>query len=534
MLVAWQANEAAQQARRAGAAKAFLVNIFGASDPRIASDAPRGEITARALLDLGATRIEREFADDPRTQIDLLGTVADIYRELGAADRSTALNARKVELAKKTYGELSDPVLDDAVQAAAFACADQDDSCVALQAQANTLLDRAGRNDSALRAAWWVTEGIRLRAVPDKDVERRAAFEKGVALYRQAAPRHAGHVTAIEELASDLQMRGDFRGSIAMHQEALRVGETLPRRNDAEMQVIYGNLAIVYQQTGDLLKASATFDKAADIAERTSGRDFATFWTVRADAARTRHLAGEREPADAAFEALLARLPPPTTHAISATVVREYYGERLAAEGRPVLAVPLLEIAEHDSMAHPRDDFDLRLVRWRLGDALDRAGRTEDARAMLSKALDEYIAKSKPDQQPLLAVRERWGRFLLDQGDAAGAARQFDEIVTQAHARKLSHIALAHGGLARVALAHKDVEAASRESALALELWDHREGFYDVRMGPYLQRIRADALVEAGSAAEAQRLEDEAWAASEKFDAPASPTRVHRSLNRSH
>jgi serine/threonine-protein kinase len=40
-LVAWEAKEAAQQARRAEAAKAFLVDIFSASDPRIASDKPR-------------------------------------------------------------------------------------------------------------------------------------------------------------------------------------------------------------------------------------------------------------------------------------------------------------------------------------------------------------------------------------------------------------------------------------------------------------------------------------------------------------
>jgi hypothetical protein len=33
--------------------------------------------------------------------------VADIYRELGATDAGVALNSRKIELAKKTYGELS-------------------------------------------------------------------------------------------------------------------------------------------------------------------------------------------------------------------------------------------------------------------------------------------------------------------------------------------------------------------------------------------------------------------------------------------
>jgi len=221
MLVAWQANEAAQQARRAEAVKAFLVDIFSASDPRIASDKPRGEVTARELLDLGATRIEREFVGDPRTQIDLLGTVGDIYRELGATDRGVALNARKVELAKKFYGELSDPVLDSAVQAAAFACGDQADTCNRLQAEADALLGRAGRNNGALRAAWWVTEGIRLRPAAAKDAERRAAFDKGVALYRAEAPRHTGYVTALEELASDHQMRSDYAGAISLHEEAL-------------------------------------------------------------------------------------------------------------------------------------------------------------------------------------------------------------------------------------------------------------------------------------------------------------------------
>ena len=527
-LVAWEAKEAAQQARRAEAAKAFLVDIFSASDPRIASDKPHGEITARELLDLGATRIDREFADDPPTQIELLGTVADIYRELGVADRSAALNARKVELAKKTYGELSDPVLDNAVQAAAFACADQADSCNKLQADANALLDRAGQNDGAFRAAWWVTEGLRLRPIPNKDTERRAAFEKGVAIYRKVAPHDTGYVTAIEELASDHQMRGDFDGSITLHKEALRVAGGLPARNDAELQTIYGNLATVYQQTGDFLNAAATFAKAADIAERTSGRDFVTYWGVGAEAARTLHLAGERQSADTQFEALMTHLPPPSQHVAVASEVREYYGVALASEGRPALGVPLLEIAERDHIEHPRDDFQLRLVRWRLGDALDRAGRTVEARVLLSRSLDDYIAHMQPDQQPLLGMRERWGRFLLDQGDAAGAAQQFEEIIRQAHERKLSHIALAHGDLARVALVRKSTDVALAESAAALDLWEHRVGFYDVRMGPYLQRIRADALVEAAKIDEAQRLEDAAWAASEKFDAPESPTRRHR------
>jgi len=313
-----------------------------------------------------------------------------------------------------------------------------------------------------------------------------------------------------------------------LHKQALEVAGGLPTRNDAELQTIYGNLALVYQQMGDYLSAGAAFTQAADIAARTSGPDFVTYWDVGANAARTLHLAGERERADAQFESLMSHLPPPSQHVIGASTARENYGERLAAEGRPALGVPLLEVAERDLVEHPRDDFDLRLIRWRLGDALDRAGRTSEARAILLKSLDDYIAHSKPDQQPLLAIRERWGRFLLDQGELAAATSQFDEIVRQAHDRRLTHVALAHGDLARVALADRKVDRALQESALALNIWEHRQGFYDVRMGPYLQRIRADALAASGRRDEAQRLEDAAWAASEKFDAPESPTRQHR------
>lgn len=528
-LIAFEANKAAQEARRAEATKAFLVEIFSASDPRIASDKPRGEITARELLDLGATRIERAFAGDPRTQIDLLGTVGEILRELGATERAAELEARKVALAKQQYGELSLPVVRSAVEAAHLACVDLAPTCRGLQHAADELLRRAQSGDSTLRADWWATEGIRLRAEHGQDAARRAAFETAVAIYREVAPRSTGYVTAIEELANDCQMRGEFGRSIELQEEAMRIAAALPRRNDAELQILYNNLALAYQQTGDLRKASDLFDRAADIAERTSGPDFVTFLDIRAVGARTRHLAGDREAADAMFESLLPHLTS-TVKPFVASTVREYYGERLAAEGRADRAVALLESAEREFVDHSRDDFDLRLVRLRLGDALDRVGRTEDARRALASSLADYIAHARPDQQPLLAARERWGRFLLEQGEVSDAQAEFAEIVRQAHERRLSHVALAHGDLARVALRRNDVATALAESAMALALWERREGFYDVRMGPYLQRIRADALVAAGRREEAQRLEDEAFAASERFDAPESATRRHRDL----
>src|SRR5262249_17040068 len=55
-----EALRARSEARREKATKDFLVSVFSASDPRIASDKPRGTVTAAELLDASAGRIEKE------------------------------------------------------------------------------------------------------------------------------------------------------------------------------------------------------------------------------------------------------------------------------------------------------------------------------------------------------------------------------------------------------------------------------------------------------------------------------------------
>jgi serine/threonine-protein kinase len=75
------AHTAGREAARANATKDFLLRVFRASDPRVAQDKPRGEITAKELLDLNAPRIDKDFASDPDTQIELLGvTRVDLSR----------------------------------------------------------------------------------------------------------------------------------------------------------------------------------------------------------------------------------------------------------------------------------------------------------------------------------------------------------------------------------------------------------------------------------------------------------------------
>ena len=148
------------------------------------------------------------------------------------------------------------------------------------------------------------------------------------------------------------------------------------------------------------------------------------------------------------FAAVMPFLPPPDTPDHEAAVVRENYGGCLAAEGRPLAAIPLLETALRAYQVNSERFFDSVRARLLLGNAYDLVGRGEDARRTLKSVLEDRIRVGPPDFQALLAARERWGRFLLTHGDANGARDQFLAILAQAHGRRLSHIALAQGGLA--------------------------------------------------------------------------------------
>ncbi|MCX7032394.1 MAG: hypothetical protein NT046_00250, partial [Arenimonas sp.] len=226
----------------------------------------------------------------------------------------------------------------------------------------------------------------------------------------------------------------------------------------------------------------------------------------------------------------LPLLPDGADAALEAITARTHYGERLSSEGRPKLAIPVLELVERGYARQSDYGFQLRLVRRYLGEAYARDGRHADAGRLLKLSLDDYLAHQQDVDQPVMAIRESWGRWLLRDGRADEARLQFRNVVDSAGDRPLAHVALAHAGLARAALADGDAPAALAHSGRALEVWDYVTGFRDVRMQPWLQRVRADALAAGGDVAAAQAMENVAAAASARYDHPGSDTVVVRDM----
>jgi serine/threonine-protein kinase len=527
----WQANVARQaagdarrEAARANVTRDFLIRVFRASDPRVAQDKPRGQVTAKELLDLNAPAIERDFADDPDTEIDLLGVAASIYRELDDQPRYRNLHQQQIELARKHYGELHPAIIQGLLDDADHANNRNDyPEALKLLEQADPLIRRAALDHSAVRARWFL---LRSHVLATDDASAKAsgaALDSAVQLYADVAPHDAGYVSALTSMGYRNQHDDGGAAAEPWFRRAIAAAETSSDRDDAKLQQLtYPGLAAALEFQGKFDEAEVAYQRSVELARKTYGEAHSTYWVPAAEFASLVHRQGERERAHALFDELFKVIPNPWDADSYDDYAREFYANCLVAEGRPHDAIPLLEASQQTYVAKPSVEYELRRIRLTLGDAYDQVGRTDEARAMLKSSLDERIAKDPPDGGTVRAARERWGRFLFSHGDVAGAEEQFRLVIAQEQGRKFATFALAHGDMADVYLARGDTGNALSESRSAVESFAQVTGRRDVRVGPYLWLIHAQALRRSGDARQAHEWAQRALDASRNYDAPDS------------
>ena len=97
----WQARIARTEARRAERVRGFLVEIFREADP---SRTRGATITAREILETGASRVERELAGEPAAAAELLDTIAEVQFSLGLFEAAKKHASASIALHSRLHG----------------------------------------------------------------------------------------------------------------------------------------------------------------------------------------------------------------------------------------------------------------------------------------------------------------------------------------------------------------------------------------------------------------------------------------------
>ena len=527
-----EALRAKSEARREKATRDFLVSVFSASDPRIATDKPRGSVTAAELLDASADRIEKELAADPDTQIELMGVVTEIFNALQDFDRYHALHTRYVKLMTEHYGEADERVItglmDDADNA--LLRGDQDTAAKLLD-RTDGLLHKAGLDHSRERALWWKSRADLLRARSVTGSERITALENATRLYAEVAPTDEVYAAVLSSLGGVRHRMGDEAAAIGLYEQAIGLLHARFGDGYGELAPLYINLAQAQTSAGEFDAALGSLEKAVALTLKTYGPTHSHYLDATAVFARLLHRRGQRQAALEKLERLMAAVPGEADKysdvyvAQAAALVRESYGECLLAEGRAQQAISYLEAATRIYAALPmysdqKQSFALHLD---LGEAYSAVGRSADAHRELESVVKGVAAVRKPDDALLLRARESFGRLLQQQGDTSGADEQLHEVIAAAGGRNTAPVARAYADLALLAAARKDRQQAEILSTKAVDVGASAKAEPEVRLNPWLWHVRARVLLQFGDAAGARDLEQRALDAERRYDDPSSP-----------
>jgi tetratricopeptide (TPR) repeat protein len=295
---------AKREAETARQTTTFLVDLFKISDP---SEARGNSLTAREVLDKGASRIERQLTKQPQIQATLLDTLGTVYMGLGlygqakpllasaVAKRRALVPAEPAELAlslSHTGDLLTDraeyPGAETAYREAialqkALPPDQRDDAGLArslfglgeeLGAQGRageaerSLRDALalqkrlfpGANDATARTldelAWTINERDLNEAVP--------MLQSAVAMERElwGNQPYPDYANALNDLAMLLRSKSEYTESERLLRESLAMQRRLLGDKHPNIAIGLTNLALVLHLKGDLEGANSTYRQA--------------------------------------------------------------------------------------------------------------------------------------------------------------------------------------------------------------------------------------------------------------------------------
>jgi eukaryotic-like serine/threonine-protein kinase len=466
VIAAWQAGRATSHARiaaverdrarteaeNAAQVSAFLSELFDATN----YDRRGDTITARQLLDHGASRIRTELTAQPQVQARMMNVIAESYRSMGLPrqarelleralpqqielhgtehadvvhtlrelgltlldlseiDEGMALLQRGLDVARRVFGDSAPETADgrNAVGLALQMKGRYDEAeqmfSQALASQPNTPLGRKKRA-VVLSNIGWVEEARGNLAAAE------AAFAESLAIRRELlGPMHRALANSISRLSYIQLRRDDLAAAEPLAREALAMSRALFGDRHADVAGGLSHLASLMGRMDRLAEAEALFAEALALTRELNGRDHLQSGRAANDFAGLLRRLGDNDQATALYEEALRvySLRLGDEHLFTA-IVRGNLAGMHVMRGAAAQAEPLYRDALQ-TLRTIRGDDDLltATVKVGLGTALAVRGNAEEAEALLRSALAVRREKLVPGHWQIAVAESALGALL--------------------------------------------------------------------------------------------------------------------------
>jgi tetratricopeptide (TPR) repeat protein len=311
-----QTVRAEAEARTSKETTRFLVDLFRISDP---SEARGNTVTAREMLDKGASRIDRELAKEPAIQARLMDTLSSVYMGLGLFDQARPMIDRAVKTRRLLDGvdplDLSDSLNhqgdllglqaqydagEKAYREAISIESTRPDDHPSQVKLANSLyglgwlLAQEGHDPEAekyLRETLKLQQALYGKSDPTiartlKDLARAVAdggdlksaiplMQRSVAMQRElrGAEPHPDLAEVLNDMGLLLDESGDLDGSEKFYRESLAMNRRLLGDKHPEIANGLENVALSLQDKGDLAGAETLLRQSLDMRRELLGKN---------------------------------------------------------------------------------------------------------------------------------------------------------------------------------------------------------------------------------------------------------------------
>ncbi|MEH6418213.1 protein kinase domain-containing protein [Pseudomonas sp. CGJS7] len=381
----------------------FLVSAFDAADPRMRGARASEDISARQVLDASAAKIGQGLNDTPAIRARLRAVLGRAYRNLGQPQRAEALLAQAAR-------EFLDPAVarpDQAAQALAelsLSLSDRQYGAQAVAAARQALALRQDGGDPRALADAYDTLGL-AQVADSHYADAEVSFRSSQDLRRKHAMSQSPQQRAqmLGNLGQLYRRRGELKRAEAAYREAL----DLARRNGAHTvaaQVHQFYLAKVLYGQGRVEETRRELVDNLALARDLYGEQSDMVANIHVDIADAAQDLGDYRQAGEHYRVALAIMSKVAgARSLDYARVLNNYALLVDERGDLIQAESLLREALSIRRAH-LDTEERRVLRVEssLGRMLARAGRGEEARPLIERALTVWRQRYGDDRAGVL------------------------------------------------------------------------------------------------------------------------------------